>query len=76
MNHPNIETSLIGPGSFDFWRRKLYELREVLYRKMDDTGICPICGQSKEPHLDDCGFAKIEKEIMVEHWNKASGGAP
>lgn len=72
MEYPFIKTELVGPGPFDFWRTKLYDLREAVYRHMDKTGACPICAQSTKPHADDCAFAKIEMEI-VEYARKATG---
>jgi len=62
MDSPFIKTELVGPGPFDFWRKKLYELREGVYRRMEEKGECPVCLQSG-PHKD-CGFAQIEHEII------------
>jgi len=62
MDSPFIKTELVGPGPFDFWRTKLYELREGCYRRMDEKGECPVCLQSG-PHKD-CGFDRIEQEII------------
>lgn len=62
MDSPFIKTELVGSGAFDFWRKKLYELRESLYKHMDQDGKCSICLQSDQPHKD-CGFTKIEEEI-------------
>lgn len=62
MDTPFIKTELTKVGPFDFWRTKLYELRESIYRRMDQDGKCPICLMSDEPHKN-CGFADIETEI-------------
>lgn len=62
MDSPFIKTELVGSGTFDFWRKKLYELRESLYKRMEQDGKCSICLQSDQPHKD-CGFAIIETEI-------------
>ena len=63
MVNPFVKTELVGSGPFDFWRKKLYELREAIYRRMDADGKCPICLMSTEPHKN-CGFADIEMEIV------------
>ena len=64
METPFIKTEIVGSEPNNFWQKKLHELREQIYRKMETTGACPICGQSVKPHSDDCGFAKIEGEIV------------
>lgn len=63
MEHPSIKTEIVGSEPNNFWQRKLHDLREFIYRKMEDTGACPICGESMKPHSGDCGFARIEMEI-------------
>lgn len=64
MDSPFIKTELTKVGPFDFWRTKLYELRECLYKRMSADGKCSICLQSDQPHKD-CGFAKMEEEICA-----------
>jgi hypothetical protein len=61
MDSPFIKTELIGSGEFDFWRKKLYELRESIYKRMETDGKCPICLESGDHK--ECGFADIETAI-------------
>lgn len=61
MDTPFIKTELVGHGPFDFWRKKLYELRESLYKRMEQDGKCPICLESGDHK--ECGFADIETKI-------------
>jgi len=72
VDNPFIKAELVRSGPFDFWRTKLYDLRDAVYRHMDMTGTCPLCAQSTKPHSEDCAFSKIEMEI-VEYARKATG---
>lgn len=62
MNTPFVKTALVGHGPFDFWRKKLYELREAIYKRMSNDGKCPICLGATHS-TNDCMFIDIENEI-------------
>lgn len=64
MDEPFIKVGLVRTGPFDFWRTQLYNLRDAIYLHMDKTGTCPLCGQSANPHSEDCGFSKVEGAII------------
>lgn len=65
MSDDFIKTEIVNPDPSNFYRQKLCELREVIYKCMDLDGICPIC-QSSAHHKDDCGFDRIEMELAAE----------
>lgn len=73
VENPYFKAELVRIGSFDFWRAKLYDLRDAIYRHMDKTGTCPICSASANPHSEDCGFDKVERDI-IEYARKMTGG--
>ena len=67
-----IKTEIVNPEPGNFYRQKLCELRETLYRHMDKTGTCPVCLHADE-HATECGFARIETELAAEARKKKEG---
>lgn len=63
MDTPFFKSELVRVGPFDFWRTKLYDLRDAVYHRMEEDGKCPICLQSDKPH-ENCGFDDVESDII------------